>query len=357
MNLKAVVWVTFLTAQCAFPILCFGPVSGIAAGIAGIGSLIHVGIQTLKCRVMVCCDKSQIHLDFDGLQRNLSHKLHGQHLVQKAVLGHIKGHFDSIDPHKALVLSFHGLTGVGKNFVSRIIADNLYKDGFHSPFVHLISATKEFPHEGMLPFYKDNLKRWIEGNVTKCERSMFIFDEVDKLPSSLLDVIKPYTDHYEHLGGVSYRKAVFIFLSNAGGTEIGRLAFEHWQSGKKREDLRLSDIENSIMLSVINADNHNGLYHSQLISNHLITSFIPFLPLEKEHVRACITDDIVKKYRWHFRNRHEVPEEYVDEVIQELNFYPAAEQIFSVTGCKRVSEKVDFVMIDKVLPKRKSGEL
>ena len=41
---------------------------------------------------------------------------------------------------------------------------------------------------------------------------MFIFDEVDKLPSLLLDVIKPYLDHYAHLGGVSYRKAIFIFI-------------------------------------------------------------------------------------------------------------------------------------------------
>lgn len=91
---------------------------------------------------------------FAGLEIALTSKLHGQHLVQRTIIGHIKGHLWSQEPSKALVLSFHGLTGVGKNFVSNIIADNIYKGGMHSPYVHLISATKEFPHEELLPFYK-----------------------------------------------------------------------------------------------------------------------------------------------------------------------------------------------------------
>lgn len=89
-----------------------------------------------------------------GLEHDLAEKLHGQHLVQRTVVGHIKGHLRSKNPPKALALSFHGTTGVGKNFVSSIIADNLYKGGLSSPYVQLISATKEFPHEGMVSFYK-----------------------------------------------------------------------------------------------------------------------------------------------------------------------------------------------------------
>lgn len=40
---------------------------------------------------------------------------------------------------------------------------------------------------------------------------MFIFDEVDKMSSGLLNVLKPYLDYHEHIDGVIYRKAVFIF--------------------------------------------------------------------------------------------------------------------------------------------------
>ena len=96
-----------------------------------------------------------ISFELPGLKKDLSQKLYGQHIVEKAVINHIKDHFESKDPHRSLVLSFHGPTGVGKNYVSQIIADNLlFKGRDKSPYVYLISATKEFPHESMLPYYK-----------------------------------------------------------------------------------------------------------------------------------------------------------------------------------------------------------
>jgi hypothetical protein len=44
-----------------------------------------------------------------------------------------------------------------------------------------------------------------------------MFDEIDKLHPGILDAIKPFLDDQELVGGISYRKAIFIFLSNAGG--------------------------------------------------------------------------------------------------------------------------------------------
>ena len=46
------------------------------------------------------------------------------------------------------------------------------------------------------------------------------------------------------------------------------------------------------------------------------------------------------------RTRGDIPKEVVDSVMKELTFFPPTEQIFSATGCKRVAEKVDFVMVD-----------
>ncbi|CAL1538967.1 unnamed protein product [Lymnaea stagnalis] len=331
-----------LILTCTIPGNCFIHGSGVAAGLAAIGSAIFTAFDTFRCRFSSCCDDTWIIKNITGLESDLAMKLHGQHLVQKTVIGHIKGHLRSPSPPKALVLSFHGPTGVGKNFVSRIIAENLYKDGLRSKFVHLISATKEFPHDGMIPFYKDQLKSWIEGNVSHCERSMFIFDEVDKLPPLLLDVIKPYLDYYEHLGDINYRRSIFLFLSNSGGSDIGKIIFEHWKDGKTRETLELTDVENFVMKSAVN-DNQNGLWHSQLISNHLITAYIPFLPLAKEHVRKCIRDAMVTKR--YYIDVSAVPDTKVDQVIKQLTFIPEAEQVFSSTGCKRVSEKIDYVMM------------
>ena len=59
---------------------------------------------------------------------------------------------------------------------------------------------------------QSQLQQWIKGNVTNCPRSMFIFDEMEKMEPGLIDSIKPYLDNYEKLDGFSYRQAIFIFL-------------------------------------------------------------------------------------------------------------------------------------------------
>lgn len=66
----------------------------------------------------------------------------------------------------------------------------------------------------ILYFYatQDQLQSWIRGNVSICPRSLFIFDEMDKMHAGLIDSIKPFLDYYELLDGVSYRQAIFIFL-------------------------------------------------------------------------------------------------------------------------------------------------
>lgn len=66
--------------------------------------------------------------------------------------------------------------------------------------------------ECLILFYQTQLQQWIKGNVSECATSMFIFDEMDKMHPGLIDGIKPYLDYYDKLDGVSYRKAIFIFL-------------------------------------------------------------------------------------------------------------------------------------------------
>ena len=44
------------------------------------------------------------------------------------------------------------------------------------------------------------LRDWISGNVTACRQNIFIFDEVDKMPPGVLDIVKPFLDYYEVTG-------------------------------------------------------------------------------------------------------------------------------------------------------------
>lgn len=76
----------------------------------------------------------------------------------------------------------------------------------------------------------------------------------------------------------------------------------------------------------------------------MITAYIPFLPLERRHIRQCIRDYLLlKKY---YKSEKEIREEKVREIAEQLPYHPQDEQLFSTTGCKRVPEKADYVMTD-----------
>lgn len=89
-----------------------------------------------------------------GLQLDLQTKLFGQHIASRIILKSVKGFMSNDNPKKPLVLSLHGPSGTGKNFVSQLIADNIYKEGMDSSFVHVFTSELHFPHSSHLDTYK-----------------------------------------------------------------------------------------------------------------------------------------------------------------------------------------------------------
>ena len=85
-----------------------------------------------------------------------------------------------------------------------------------------------------------------------------------------------------------------------------------------------------------------GFYHSDLLIRHMITAYVPFLPLERKHIRLCIKDYLLSKQ--YYKTYGDISEEKVREIADQLQYYPEEEQLFSITGCKRVPEKTDYVM-------------
>lgn len=71
---------------------------------------------------------------------------------------------------QALVMSFHGWTGGGKNYVSKFIAESIYKLGMRSRFVHVFVSTVHFPHEEKADIYK---VRNINGKCLACQVQYF----------------------------------------------------------------------------------------------------------------------------------------------------------------------------------------
>ncbi|XP_054612827.1 torsin family 1 isoform X4 [Dunckerocampus dactyliophorus] len=280
------------------------------------------------------CDHKWIAFNATGLEASLQTKLFGQHIASHIILKAVSGFMSNDNPKKPLVLSLHGWTGTGKNYVSSLIAESIYKEGMDSKFVHVFTSELHFPHASQMDTYKTQLQQWIKGNVSSCAQSMFIFDEMDKMHPGLIDSIKPYLDYYDKVDGVSYRKAIFIFLSNAGGESIIQTALDFWNAGRDRDEMELKDLETSLSLSVFN-NKRSGLWHTSLIDKNLVDFFVPFLPLEYRHVLQCA------KAAMEARGLKPDPA-VADKVARDLVYFPKSERVFSVKGCKTIESKLDF---------------
>ena len=303
---------------------------------AGIGTLAAFSGKKVYCRFKECCtDRWTNRLNITGLQAAMRHRVFGQHLVTDTVYKAVKGHLLNKTPSKALALSFNGWTGSGKNFVSKIIAEHIFAKGMESAFVHQIIATHDFPHASEIESYKDSLKKWIVGNVTNCERSLFIFDEMDKMPEGLVDVLKPFLDYHGEVGGINYRKSVYLFLSNTGGNLINEEVLKNWKLGKKRESITIKQMDRVINLGAFNAK--GGFWHAALIQANLIDYFVPFMPLQRSHIKQCAKIDMEQK-------GFPVTDSALNKVADELLYFPDDVEVFSKSGCKKVSSKVDFIM-------------
>ncbi|XP_063792532.1 torsin-1A-like [Pseudophryne corroboree] len=289
----------------------------------------------LYCSLTECCEEEKPYNSTAMLQ-DLNTKLFEQHLAHEIIFKALTGFLSNESPEKPLALSMHGWSGIGKSHVAKIIVKNIYKLGMESKLVHLFLPELHFPNKNLISKYKVQLQSWIRGNVSNCARSIFIFDEMDKLHPGLINAIKPFLDYHDNIDGVSYRKAIFLFLSNQDGNLINKKAMEYWKTGKEREEIKLQDLESGLSLELYNNLN-SGFGRSTLIKQNMIDFFIPFLPLERRHVEMCIKEELRRYGQQEDRN-------IIDTVADMLQYDPKEYKLFSVSGCKHVPSRVTLVL-------------
>ncbi|CAG9532060.1 unnamed protein product [Cercopithifilaria johnstoni] len=322
---------------CTQNLICYQVYGEPLSVLVGTGSAIAASLSIfsyyIRCKLFECCNSRWVRGSYTGLQHSMHTRLYGQHLAKETIITAAIAHWENPNPKKALVMSFHGWTGCGKNYLSSMIVDNLYTKGMKSEYVHVYISTLHFSNYLEIPLYQVQLRSWIQGNVSRCERSLFVFDEVDKMPAKVIDALKPFIDHYEHLEGVDFRKSIFIFLSNSGSNEIAQKALQHYEDGKIRETITLKEMEDVVMASAFNTE--GGLKMSELISAHLIDHFVPFLPLERRHILLCIRDYMLS---------HEFTptDERITAIADSLQYFPKTNPIYSSSGCKRIAQKTEL---------------
>ncbi|XP_004643526.1 torsin-3A isoform X2 [Octodon degus] len=296
-------------------------------------------LTTWYCSFQDCCNGGDCRIsnNFSALESDLSVRLHGQHLARELVFRAVKGYLEMPQPHKALALSFHGWSGTGKNFVARMVAENLYRDGLKSDCVKMFIAVFHFPHPKYVDLYKEQLVDQIQGMQQHCSQSLLIFDEAEKLHPELLELLG---QHLERQATEDHRtkfaRSIFLFLSNLGGSVINEAVLKLLQAGWAREDITVEHLEPHLQAGIMEST-ESGLGHSRLVKENLIDFFVPFLPLEYRHVRLCVRDAFLGQ---------ELPysEEVLDEVAKMMTYVPKEEQLFSSQGCKSISQRINYFL-------------
>jgi len=284
------------------------------------------------------CDHPYVHeAGVRRLRTALKKHLHGQHLAVDITTTAVKAHLEDPDPQKALVLSFHGWAGSGKTFTTKHFMNSLYERGVNSSFVQFFLASYHFPDATKISEYQTFIKRSIKRVVNQCPRALFIFDEVDKIPTGVLDALVPYIEHPgQVLDGNDYKKAIYVFLSNVGATEITRIAELAWKDGRRREELTFKDFQQTLSNEAFST-RATGLYRSRMIDKVLVDHFIPFLPLERHHVTECIKAEATQARMTSPNITNEV-----EKIADMLSYWPDDLKLYSTTGCKKVHSFVKY---------------
>ncbi|XP_011871796.1 PREDICTED: torsin-like protein [Vollenhovia emeryi] len=339
-----------LTGRVLVPLLVFTFLASarcelITLGVVGaLSSLGYYAYDKYKCVYLECCTDEYIQADLDRLEYMLTAKLYGQQIARETIISALRGHLESHSSPKALVMSFHGTPGTGKNYVVQMIAKTFYKHGAQSKYFHFFNGRNDFPLQRKVDEYQEDLYKIISNSLQSCERSMFVFDEVDKMPEGLLDTLVPFLGynsyHKSTKNGESMylNKAIFIFLSNTGSIQIVQHLTNLWERGMKRDDLQLQDFERLIAEGAF--AEKGGFHHSDTIQTSVIDHYVPFLPLEEVHVRKCLVRA--------FNERGVSPkEEMIEEALSHLTFGPEPHKLYSMAGCKRIEQKVATIVYRK----------
>uniref|UniRef100_A0A2K6G683 Torsin family 3 member A n=1 Tax=Propithecus coquereli TaxID=379532 RepID=A0A2K6G683_PROCO len=198
------------------------------------------------CSFQDCCDGGDCRIsnNVTGLEADLNVRLHGQHLVQKLIPRTVRDYLARPRPDKALALSFHGWSGTGKNFVARMLAENLYRDGLKSDCVKMFIATFHFPHSKYVDLYKEQLLGRIQETQQLCPQPLFVFDEAEKLHPGLLEVLRPHLERRAPEGhGAKSPRTIFLFLSNLRGNVLNEVVLNLLKAGWSREEITAEHLE------------------------------------------------------------------------------------------------------------------
>ena len=102
------------------------------------------------------------------------------------------------------------------------------------------------------------------------------------------------------------------------------------------QEIAYSDMEHLIEKGAF--QEKGGLQYTRMIEKNLVDIFVPFLPLERSHVKTGVRNELTRRHVSWWTEKH------VEHVADQLEYWPTELKLFSKSGCKRVAQKVDLLM-------------
>uniref|UniRef100_A0A1B6ESA1 Torsin-1A C-terminal domain-containing protein n=1 Tax=Cuerna arida TaxID=1464854 RepID=A0A1B6ESA1_9HEMI len=291
------------------------------------------------------CEDYWIPSNIHNLEYEMKSAVFGQPLALDIIISAMRNHLRTGgEPDKPLMLSFHGSPGTGKNFIAQLILKNMFRMGAKSDYTIFFRSSIDFPLKSNIDQYKKDIVTKIQEKVYECHRSIFVFDEVEKMPDGLLEVLSGFVKIGVN-GKFDFRKSIFILLSNIGSDILlSETLKEVKYNGGFREDINA--VELGKMLAVSSFNNEGGLQKTGLVKNLCISYYVPFLPLESHHVIQCLKREVARLHQV-------MSAELVDQVLEAITFKPEWLPVFSAGGCKGIREIAEMLIERELRRKRK----
>ena len=77
-----------------------------------------------------------------------------------------------------------------------------------------------------------------------------------------------------------------------------------------------------------------GLHQSSVIGSSLIDVYVPFLPLERRHIKLCVEKEASDR-------NLSLTDLGLTNILDSLTYWPADPGLFSTSGCKRVASQLN----------------
>lgn len=305
-----------------------------AFGVAALGGLVAWLITTQTGFVPNACPSVEAYLSAEVV---------GQELAIRQLTDAVCHHLENKQPGKPLIISAHGPPGVGKTLSHQLLARALYS---RRPSELLHCPGKDC--RGYKVFYGMDylvaeravrlaaLRDALLSHLRLCPESLIVVEEYDKLDCEARGLWRQLLQHPER-ANVSWERAIVIMESNLGMSELEQLL----STVGGRAKISPEDAERRVRDLVFAHWQRSGCesFEDTLKLTSLVDFYLPYLPLEKEHV-AELTRRALAKRGEVLRLRKGLGLEWDENVVRFLADKVEFTGPFPMEGAKGVESAV-----------------